>query len=105
MLTFEDIKPYINTENMDINMDIKEKFYLDSMTKAMTDFVENYTNLNIDENSPRGLIQIVADMVVYHSSIRPGLLEMKAEDMSLIFNTQYPHSIKTRLNYYRKLKW
>ena len=91
VLTFEDVKPYINTENMDI----KEKFHLDSMTKAMTDFVENYTNLNIDENSPRGLIQIVADMIVYHSSIRPGLLEMKAEDMSLIFNTQYPKSIKT----------
>ena len=90
MLTFEDIKPYINTENMDI----KEKFYLDSMTKAMTDFVSNYTNLTIDEDSPKGLIQIIA-----------GLLEMKAEDMSLIFNTQYPHSIKTRLNYYRKLKW
>ena len=101
VLTFEDIRPYISTENIDI----KEKFHLDSMTKAMTDFVENYTNLTIDENSPKGLIQIVADMMIYYASIRPGLLEMKAEDMSLIFNNKYPQMIKKRLIEYRRLKW
>ena len=101
MLTFEDIKPYISNDKIDV----KEIFYLDSMTQAVTDFVANYTNLIIDENSPKGLIQIVADMVIYYASIRPGLLEMKAEDMSLIFNAQYPQSTKRRLNEYRRLKW
>ena len=101
MLTFTDIKPYLNTEKVDIS----KTTYLNSITQAVSDFVANYTNLIIDADSPKGLIQCVADMVAYHFSIRPDLEEIKSEDMGLVFSTNYPKSISKRLQSYRKLKW
>lgn len=101
MLTLTDIRPYLNTDKVDTT----KTSYLNALAKGVSDYVAHYTNLEIDSNSPEGILLICADMVSYHFSLRPDLQSLRTEDMELVFSTKYPASITTRLNAYRRLKW
>ena len=101
MLNLNQIKPFLNPEKIDLS----KTSLLTAITQGTSDYVENYINITLDENAPKGLIQCVADMVAYHFSIRPDIQELKSEDMKMVFNTKYPPSITKRLNCYKRLKW
>ena len=100
-MTFNDIRYFIPPNKINST----NTAYLNEITAGCADFVANYTNQTIDTDTSKGLLQIVADMVVFEYTSRPELSEMTSEDMTLAFNTEFPDGIKTRLNQYRKLKW
>lgn len=101
MLNLNQIKPFFNPDKIDLS----KTSLLTALTQGASDYVEHYTNLTLDENAPKGLVQTVADIVTYHFSTRLDIQELKSEDMAMIFNIKYPPSITKRLTCYRRLKW
>ena len=101
MLTFNDIKPYLNTTVIDIS----KVSFLTALTESATDYVEHYVNFTIDNTSPKGLIKAVADMVSFHYTNRTDIESLKSEDMEIVYATKLPNSTKNLLNQYRRLKW
>lgn len=101
MLTFNDIKPYLNTNVIDIT----KVNFLTALTQAATDYVEHYTNLTVTNNSPQGLVKAVADIVSFNYTNRNDVKMLKSEDMEVEYVTSVPTTTKNVLNQYRKLKW
>lgn len=102
MLTLEQIKPYINTES---GIDLTDTTHTTALLESACDYAEHYTNTTIDSDSPQGLVQCVADLMVYYHSIRPHLTELKTEDMALVFNTNTPKHLTNRMMVYRRVTW
>lgn len=101
MLKVETVTPFMNPE---VVSEI-DTTYLEALVSGVCDYVENYTNQTITKASPKGLIQAVADMVVYYYNTMPHLKEMKNDDMSLVFTTTLPDTLTRRLTVYRRLRW
>lgn len=101
MLNLTDIRAYLNADKVDVT----KTSYLNALANGVSDYMEHYLNIEVNSESPKGLLLICADMVSYQFSIRPDLKELRTEDMELVYSTKYPDNITTRLNSYRKLKW
>lgn len=101
MVNVDSVKPFINPEFLGtIPAD-----YLSALVTGVWDYVQNYTNWPDTKDPPPGLLQCVADSVVYYGNTRPYVEEMKSEDMTLVFDTDLPESIVRRLTVYRRLRW
>lgn len=101
MVTVDMVKPFINPEFLaGFSTD-----YLSALVSGTWDYVRNYTNWPETKDPPPGLLQAVADSVVYYGNSRPYVEEMKSEDMTLVFDTDLPDSVVRRLTPYRRLRW
>lgn len=103
MLELNTVMKYINPQELQVTNENKE--YLSSMLAGIVSYVELKCNIEIDEQSPAGLIHTIAKMMTYNHTIRPQLQELKTEDMGLVFNTKYPSFITDELSVYRRVTW
>lgn len=102
MLTLNDVKPYLSSES---GIDVNDTTKTTALLNGACDYAEQYTNTIIDGESPCGLVQCVADLMVYFHAQRPHLTELKTEDMTLVFNTNTPKHLINRLTSYRRVRW
>lgn len=100
-MTYTDIKPYLKPEFVAG----QSEEYLTTLTNGVWDYVVNYCNWDTTKDPPPGLIMVCADMVMFYANLKPEFEEMKNDDMGLVFTTDLPDTLTTRLTVYRRLRW